>query len=201
MCQHKKTFRSYLSPSTTPQQYILKYFLNSTMSNDRAKDRAKDRARRGLSRELEVSRLEKGDKPHASEGGTRGYSVNFRELVLQEALVKGVPSAALSFNVSKNSIRNWMKRIHPYRMTGNKQKECITGFDQFLLCLSIYIYPRASSDQHAAFIVRNGGSRVYSRSDISRRCKELDLKRKKCSLEAYKAFTPRNQLLFDMFFS
>ena len=165
------------------------------------KDRAKDRAKKGLSRELEISRLEKGVPSHPSKGGARGYSVEFRELVLQEAVVIGVPAAAIKFKVHKRTIWNWMKRIYPFRMTGNKQKECVTGFDQFLLCLSIYIYPRASSDQHAAFILRNGGSRVYSRSDISRRCKELDLKRKKCSLEAYKAFTPRNQLLFDMFFS
>ena len=65
------------------------------------------------------------------------------------------------------------------------------GADQLLLTICLYIYPHASSDEIAVFIVANGGG-TYSRPDISKRCKELDLSRKACSYEAYYISLPGN---------
>ena len=158
----------------------------------------KERSLSGLSRVL------KSDRPvlpsHPSRGGSRGYDLNMRNLVLDDVLVSSVDEAAEKHGVSTRTIRRWLHRVMPYRQTGNKDRENLTGLDQFLLCLAVHIYPRGSSDEYAAFIYRRGGTKVYSRAAISKRCSELKLKRKKCSLQAYKAFTPRNRMLFRLFF-
>ena len=140
---------------------------------------------------LGLSRVLKSDRPdlpsHPSRGGSRGYDMNMRNLVLDDVLVSSVDKAAEKHGVSTRTIRRWLHRVMPYRQTGNKARENLTGLDQFLLCLAIHIYPRGSSDEYAAFIYRRGGTKVYSRAAISKRCSELKLRRKKCSLEAYKA--------------
>jgi len=74
-------------------------------------------------------------------------------------------------------------------MTGGAPRINFCGADQLLLTICLYIYPHASSDEIAAFIVANGGG-TYSRPGISKRYKELDLVRKACSHEAYRASLP-----------
>ena len=69
--------------------------------------------------------------------------------------------------------------MNPYHMTGNKERNILVGHDQFLLAMSIYLYPRADADERAAFIVANGGSQAYSRQDICRRLSEWNVSRKK----------------------
>jgi hypothetical protein len=76
-------------------------------------------------------------------------------------------------------------------MTGNDQKETVTDFDQFLLVFYLLLYPYCELDEAAAFIYNNGGG-IYSRQDLSKRLKELDVTRKKASTEAYQAFLPYN---------
>ena len=85
-------------------------------------------------------------------------------------------------------------------MTGNKQWFVLTGLDQFLLSMGIYLYPRVSTDKLATFIfVNRGAQHAYSCQDMSKGLKELKVARKKYSLEAYQAFTPRNLLRARLF--
>ena len=74
-------------------------------------------------------------------------------------------------------------------MTGGVEKEVLTGYDQLLLVICLYIYPNALADEICTFIVANGGD-VYSRQVVTSRCTELNITRKRVSKEAYDAFSP-----------
>ena len=74
-------------------------------------------------------------------------------------------------------------------MTGGAEKEALTGYDQLLLVICLYIYPIALADEICKFIVANGGD-VYSRQVVTSRCIELNITRKRVSKEAYDAFSP-----------
>jgi hypothetical protein len=73
-------------------------------------------------------------------------------------------------------------------MTGGTQKEDLTGGDQLILVIGLWIYLNATADQLCTFIVANGGD-VYSREVITNRCIELNITRKRASKEAYDAFS------------
>ncbi len=51
------------------------------------------------------------------------------------------------------------------------------------------------------FIFENGEGNVCSRSVVSRRLREMKFTSKKASTEAYQAFTPRNLLREELFFT
>ena len=85
--------------------------------------------------------------------------------------------AARIIDCSTSSLRRWQHRILPYRMSGNNQREQLTGSDQLLLSICLFIYPAASLDQIAIFIYGNDGD-IYTRPQISDRCRELELARK-----------------------
>ena len=55
--------------------------------------------------------------------------------------------------------------------------------------MGLYIYPRASNDEIATFVAVNGGTEGLSRQSISQRVVELDMSRKRASIEAYEAYT------------
>ena len=86
------------------------------MNNDPANARARARNALQLARELEKKRK---SLSHPGGGGTRGYAVWFRQTKLEKKLA-GQPTIA-----SDASLRRWEKRIHPHRMTGNKQKRSL----------------------------------------------------------------------------
>ena len=121
--------------------------------------------------------------------------------ILEYAVAYSISTAARKFDVSKRSIYRWMHRAEPYEMTGNRERENLVGYDQFLLSMSVYLFPSMSCDERAAFIYANGGNQAYSRQDISKRCSELGITRKKRSLESRNAFTPINILKKNLFFS
>ena len=64
----------------------------------------------------------------------------------------------------------------------------------------LFAYPAAQEDEIAAFIYDSGG-KIYERSQISSRLKELKMTKKKASAEAYQAFLPRNILRCERFWS
>ena len=164
---------------------------------DRTDHRCKQRSRHGLGREQNLHRTNHLVEPTS---GSRGVSIHKRIKVLQYATAYTVGAASRKFDVHPSSIYRWMRRIDPFQMTGNKERYILTGLDQFLLAMGIYLYPRASADELATFIFVNGGApNAYSRQDVSKRLKELNITRKKCSLEAYQAFTPRNLLRARLF--
>ena len=74
-------------------------------------------------------------------------------------------------------------------MTGGTPRINWCGADQLLLTICLYIYPHASSDEIAVFIVANDGG-TYSHPNISNRCKEQYLVRNACPHEAYHVSLP-----------
>ena len=154
---------------------------------DYANGRALARSHLGLSREIETNRSE--NYPHPARGGSRGYALWERRRALDVLERSGSRStAATSIGCCVRSLTRWEDRVVPYRMAGNAQKRELTGPDQLILGIGLFIYPCATSDELATFIHANGGG-VYSRQSISRRCSQLDVSRKKASKESYNAFT------------
>jgi hypothetical protein len=139
----------------------------------------------GLARQLEEPRGA-GD-PHPSRGGTRGYPLWMRG----QEIVKAANNQQTF--ASRSSIWRWQIRIEPFRMTGNSDRNTLTGFDQLLLCYFKWLYPEASADECSAYIYNNGGS-ITSRDNIATRLKEMKYTRKRGSTEAHQAFLPRNLL-------
>ena len=76
----------------------------------------------------------------------------------------GIADAHNNWNVSKKSIRRWLRRILPYHQYGNNERQNIVGRDQILLSICLHIYPRAKDDEIAAFIYANGGQ-IYSKKE------------------------------------
>ena len=165
---------------------------------DPATTRARERSRLGLAREQNILRTRHIPKQVA---GSRGVSVETRVEVLQYANQFSVAAAARKFNVSQSSVYRWTRRVDPLQMTGNHSRVVLTGLDQFLLTICIFLHPRSKADEQATFILANGGARAYSRQEISKRLKELGVTRKICTLEAYQAFTPRNLLRAHLFWT
>mmetsp|Transcript_10883 Transcript_10883/g.12613 ORF Transcript_10883/g.12613 Transcript_10883/m.12613 type:complete len:136 (-) Transcript_10883:399-806(-) len=87
------------------------------------------------------------------------------------------------------SIERWQVSITPYVIIGGAEKNALTGNYQLLLVIGLFIYPNALADELATFIVANGGD-VYSREQVSDRCEEINITRKRCSKEAYDTFSP-----------
>ena len=85
-------------------------------------------------------------------------------------------------------------------MTGNTQKRDLVGEDLILLGILSIVHPQASHDEMAMFIFSEGGG-LYSNPLISKRLNELGVTYKKVSVEAYDAFTPRNQLREELFWT
>ena len=154
-------------------------------------DAAAARAAMGFSRELQQQRTA---NPDPSRGGARGYDVHDRQWQLTQHAAGNPVKASLS------SLRRWQQRLHPYRMTGNKERASIVGVDQILLTICITVYPQASLKEIAAFIYREGGG-LYSDQAISKRLAELRVTRKKVSVEAQQAFTAINLQRVQSFWS
>ena len=57
-----------------------------------------------------------------------------------------VPTSMIS------SLKRWEKRIHPYRQTGGKRRQTMSGHHLYLLVLFKKIYPQASASQSAVFV-------------------------------------------------
>ena len=150
------------------------------------------RRRAGLYRRLGITRT---PKPHPSVGGTRGYSVEMRESEIW-SYDHGLPVTA-----SARSIQRWIRRLHPYVMTGNGDRRVIVGLEQFNLVLFLLAWPDAWLDEIIAYIANTGNGRVYSRSQVSRRLKELGLTKKVGSTEARQASLPINRFKREQFWN
>ena len=157
---------------------------------------ARENSKAGLLRTLQVPRTYNPEAPRM--GGSTGYPVWFRIQALELAAVTNPHFAATVAQVSLASLYRWSVRLAPYRQTGNKERVILTGHDQMLLTMAIYINPTSNADEICAYIARNGGG-VYTRRQVYKRFKELGVTRKIGSIEAYAAFTPRNLLRARLF--
>ena len=159
---------------------------------------ARENSAAGFARELKVWRTNLASDP--SNGGSRGYEVWHRKIMLEFAAVYSPEQASAIFQVSMASLYRWAIRLKPYRRTGNKRRVVLTDEDQLLLTLAIYINPTSTADQIAAFIIREGGN-IYTREQIYKRLKEMGVVRKRASVESFKAFTPQNIMRARVFWT
>jgi len=73
-------------------------------------------------------------------------------------------------------------------MRVGRPKHNLTGEDQLLLSICLFIYPNVLADNLCLIIFANGGG-IYSRQAVTRRCHELGLTMKSSSREAYNVFS------------
>ena len=133
---------------------------------DPANTRAQSRSDRGLDRETE--QLRTSNPPHPSRGGTRGYPIWQGICALDSYNINlNYEEATDRIGCSKRSVLRWQSRLSPYRMCGGTNKQHLTGADQLLLSICLYIYPEANTDELCTFIIANGGD-VYSCQIVSR---------------------------------
>jgi hypothetical protein len=162
-----------------------------------ANERATIRSKAGLSREVEV--LRDDIRSHPSRGGSTGYDLWLRHYCLDQVASYGM-GVVQDLPCCRKTLYNWINRIHPFRQTGNTERGAIVGNDLLLLCICLYAYPTASKDELATFIANQGGD-IYTRQDISKRLADLELSKTIASTEAYDAFTPRNRLRAELFWT
>ena len=137
----------------------------------------------------ENQRLRTGHYPNPARGGTRGYPLWLCTKAMNSLEREGsYQIAARTTGCSTSSVRRWARRILPYRISGGAQRESLTGADQLLLSICLFIYPAAAADEIAIFIHVNGGE-ICTRPQIIDQCNELELTRKKASKESYDDFS------------
>jgi len=163
-----------------------------------ANARAAARSAAGLPQELQQSR--DNNAPHPRLGGSAGYPLWYREMVMDHATLHGNQAASDRYGVSLASILRWTDRIIPYRQTGGSERSNLVGNDLLLMAIFLLIWPTATGDEIAAFIFNNGGE-LYTREAISARMTELEITNKVASTEAYQAMEPINVLKAELFWS
>ena len=156
--------------------------------------RAEERLRRraGLYRRLGITRT---PKSHPRLGGSRGYSLEMRQSEIWSN-DHGMPTVA-----SDRSIRRWNQRLHPYLMTGNRERAVMVGMEQYHLVLFLLAWPDARLDEIIAYIANTGNGTVYSRAQVSRRLQELGMSKKVSSTEARQASRPINLFKREQFWN
>ena len=116
--------------------------------------------------------------PHPSRGGSSGYPVWYRQQQLTRFC------AGMQIDVSVSTIYRWQKRLEPHCQNGNGPRTTIIGADLLNLVTFITAWPDAHLDEMACFIYNEGGN-LYSTQAISKRLAELEITKKKASVEGY----------------
>ena len=143
--------------------------------------------KRGVAPSLRQERAGVVDAPDPSRGGSRGYSVPHRKLLLQMWYSGGDPPCSLS------SLRRWAKRLNPYEMSGGTRNYNMKGNHIFLLAFFKKIFPQASCSHCAVFIaIYSANNQVFTDNEISKSLRDMNMTRKRASTTAYQAFTPKN---------
>ncbi len=150
----------------------------------------------GYSRILQVPRTEL--ELNSSFGGSKGYPVYLRKVIVNYTSTCGQIAACKVFNVFASSIFRWTRNLIPKLQRGNKERAVLTGCDQLLLATAIFLNPTSDADEICAYIYNNGGG-LYSHNQVYQRFKELRVVRKRVSIEVFAAFTPRNLLKARLF--
>jgi hypothetical protein len=126
--------------------------------------------------------------PHPSNGGSRGYDIPFRQMMV-EAYQAGNPAP----NGMLRSIQPWTNHTIPFRMTRNKSISALMR--QYLLSLVVFklIWHQATYIKCTAFIANNSNNaRVFLEKDVSKALRKLGYTMKVMSTVAYQAFTEHN---------
>ncbi len=127
--------------------------------------------------------------PHPSIGGSRGYDIPFRQMIL-DGYQAGNPAPEGMLRI----VQRWaVNGVVLLRMTGNKSSSALSG--QYLLLLVIFklIWPQSTYCECIAFISNESDdARIFSEKDVSRALMKLGYTMKVTSTVAYQAFTQRN---------
>ena len=131
---------------------LFKCYFTTTTMNDAANSRAHFRSKLGLTRELQQERTDL--LPEPSSGGTRGFPIWFRQRVIAHATSHRNEAAAAAHGYSTKSIRRWHVRLEPHRMTSSKERKKLTGNDQLLLAIGLFVSADSTSNELCLFLVR-----------------------------------------------
>ena len=145
------------------------------------------RKQQGMPREVAIRRRLDS---HPSSGGSRGYSVEFRQREM-ELVDQGIKPAA-----SWASIYRWKIRLQPHVMTGNRGQSKMSALDMYQLVMYRMVYPNAQADEIRRFLFQNNPINpiIYSRKDITEAEKLQDMRRLRTSTTANQALLPHNIL-------
>jgi hypothetical protein len=121
--------------------------------------------------------------PHPCLGGSDGYALWYCQLQLEKFHAGGL------IDVSSLSIYRWALCIEPFCQTGNGPQTVIIEVDLLNLVTFIMAWPDATLAEIAVFIYIKGGD-LYSIQRISLRLKELEITKKKASIEGYQMQEP-----------
>lgn len=83
-------------------------------------------------------------------------------------------------------------------MTGENDQVDMTGSDQLLLSLALFMYPPGTADQICGFTHTNGGD-IYTWKQVTHICANLQLTRKRDLKEVYDVFSASSIWKLDWF--
>ena len=159
-------------------------------------DAAQWRRRNGIDRVPRVPR-DTQHYPHPGLGGTRGYDIIFRRLMVSEMQAGRVVPVNLV-----RSVQRWIHRIIPFPMTGNTSNHGVCGEYLFLLVMFKFIWPQATYLECIVFIANESSdAKIFNESAVGHALRRLGYTYKVTSTVAYQAFTERNILRRRLFWS
>lgn len=164
--------------------------------SDRVK--AREESCYGLLRQLQTYRTNHPSDP--SRGGSTGYPLWLRVMVMHHVHTFGNEDAVERFGISRATLFRWNDSLFPKLQTGNGERKILVGRDQLLLAIAIFQKPTSTADEIALFIFTNGGA-IYTNKQIYKRLGELQVTRKKASIETYEAFSPINLMKAYLFWT
>ena len=133
--------------------------------------------------------------PHPSRGGSRGYDIDMRRMVLDTYQTTGHFPPGM-----RRSIQRWAHNTIPRRKTGNKSNSELSGHYLFLLVL--FKWPQANYYECIAFIANETpNAKIFNQKAVSRALRRLGYTRKVTSTVAYQALTDQNLRRREMFFT
>ena len=166
-------------------------------------NRKKYRDNHGLPRPRGIPRQ---INPHPNHGGSRGYDPTYRQNMLNNA-AQNIPVEA-----SSRTLQRYRVRINPLTSTGNKAFHKFNGRYLFLLCLYRMAYPKCNINELRRFLLEAHlnpfvvnlmrtyfniqlvqPGLVFTKSDIIRAEKRLDMTLKRGSTTANQALTRQNR--------
>jgi hypothetical protein len=124
--------------------------------------------------------------PPPSNGGSAGYPIWYRREQLQK-WNEGEPT-----DVSQASLYRWADCPHPFRWTGGQPRTTIVGVDMIHLVTFLVAHPDLTQDKMAAFVFNEGGMLV-SKQRNSKHLDDLEITKKKASIEAFQALSAEVQ--------
>ncbi len=94
------------------------------------------------------------------------------------------------------SLYRWADHPHSFRQTGGRARTTIVDVDMIHLVTFLIAHPGLTQDEMVAFVYNKGGT-LYSKQRISEHLDNLEITKKKASIEAFHAL--RSEVQFRVF--